>query len=82
MDVIVPVEFDIPTYGILNDERFSLEESVMHRFNVLEEFKEERELALKEIAHQQDMRKNRFDKKIKLIKLRWMITYCFMITNI
>ena len=60
-----PIEFDLPTPRVMQDERLPDLDSQALRLALFEKLEEERMLALRHNVQQQLKRKERFDEKIK-----------------
>ena len=65
LDVLTPIEFDLPTYRILDSRRLSIEDSQTIRLQSIEKLEEDRTYALLENTTQQFKRKKAYDKKLK-----------------
>ena len=62
---LMPVEFEVPTERVMNQERLSESESEHCRLLSFEKLDEERMIALQDNEQQQMKRKQRFDQKVK-----------------
>ncbi|KAL3698608.1 hypothetical protein R1sor_012684 [Riccia sorocarpa] len=67
---ILPVEFEVPTYRILCEERLSDEESQIHRLQQLIQLDEDREQASEDTKSIQEKRKENHDKRLKKIDVK------------
>ncbi|KAL3687533.1 hypothetical protein R1sor_013842 [Riccia sorocarpa] len=67
---IMPVEFEVPTYRVLVEDRLSEEESQLHRLRDLCQLEEAREEALELTKKIQERRKELHDKRIKKTSLK------------
>lgn len=70
MNPILPIEFEVPTYRILCEERLSEEESELFRLEHLLKIEEDREQALEDTRVIQAKRKEKHDKKICKVELK------------
>jgi len=65
LDSLVPVEFDVPTYRLIEDRRLGIEESQLHRLQSFELLEEDRNASSAENVKQQAKRKILYDKKLR-----------------
>ncbi|KAL3675122.1 hypothetical protein R1sor_025070 [Riccia sorocarpa] len=70
LNPILPIEFEVPTYRILCDERLSDEDSQDHRHQQLVKLEEDREQSKSDVAAIQQKRKENHDKRIRKIDVK------------
>ncbi|KAL3697673.1 hypothetical protein R1sor_011749 [Riccia sorocarpa] len=70
LNPILPIEFEVPTYRILCEERLSDEDSQDHRHQQLVKLKEDREQSKSDVAVIQQKRKENHDKRIRKIDVK------------
>lgn len=70
MQLILPIEFEVPTFRIINEERMDESDSLQERLLTLTHLDEDKHLALIETKKIQNKRKKYFDQSIKEIKIQ------------
>ncbi|KAL3690876.1 hypothetical protein R1sor_004527 [Riccia sorocarpa] len=70
LNPILPIEFEVPTYRILCEERLADEDSQDHRHQQLVKLEEDREQSKSDVTTIQQKRKENHDKRIRKIDVK------------